>query len=64
MTGTQITQYEWDEPWRRRGDCYWCGVYSVLTASCERCKKWSCGTEACVKVIMYMRHCAVPAVSI
>jgi|LULF01.1.fsa_nt_gb hypothetical protein len=59
-----MSGYEWGASWRRRGTCLVCGVYAVLTASCGRCGKWSCGAEGCVKVIKEVRLCSVPVASL
>ena len=62
--GEPTTGLDWEQTWRRRGECHVCGVYSVLTASCGRCKKWACGKEDCVEVIRATERCGVPAVSL
>jgi len=59
-----VTQHDWGETWRRRGECLVCGKYSVLVASCQRCRKWACDRDDCTRVIREVRLCRVPAASI
>ena len=60
--GERVVERDWAQPWKRRGDCVVCGVVGHLVAMCERCSKWSCEREGCVKVVKELRMCAVPAV--